>query len=75
MEIKWSQESMEGNNSMVDEKVANLTSLKSEEEYTSLSPISLASSSTGPNHLPFSLVLFALLGVLCSLLHNRLFSG
>ena len=72
MEIKWSQERMKGNNSIVEEKVANMTSLQPEKENNSF-PISLVLSSG--NHLPFSLVLFAFLEALCSLLHSRLFSG
>ena len=58
---------------MVEEKGANMTSLKSTEEYitTLPMPISVVSS----NNLPFSLVLLALLEVIGSLLHSRLFSG
>ena len=68
MKIKWSQKSVEGNSSTVEEEGANMTSF---EEYISLPPISMVSS----NNLPFSLVLLALLEVVGSLLHSRLFSG
>ena len=72
LKIKWSQESIEVNSSMVEE---NMTSLQSKEEYINLPmPISMVSLSLD-NNLPFSLVLLAFLEVLCSLLHSRLFSG
>ena len=71
LKIMKIRESIEGNSSMVEEKVANMTSL---EEYINLPPISTMVP-LSDNHLPFSLVLLALLEVLCSLLHSRLFSG
>ena len=73
LKIRWSPKNIEGNSSMVEEKGANMTSLKSTEEYitTLPMPISVVSS----NNLPFSLVLLALLEVIGSLLHSRLFSG
>ena len=64
--------SKEANNSIEEEKEANMTSLKSEEEYISL-PVSRVLSSD--DHVPFFLVLLAFLEVLCCLLHSRLFSG
>ena len=63
------------NSSIVEEKVENMTSLPSEEEYNSLTPDSLVSLWDGSNPLPFSLVLLAFFEVLSSLLHSRLFSG
>ena len=64
--------SKEGNSSIEEEKEANMTSLKSVEEYISL-PVSMVLSSD--DHVPFFLALLAFLGVLCYLLHSRLFSG
>ena len=71
-EMKRPWHSKEANNSIEEEKEANMTSLKSEEEYISL-PVSMVLSSD--DHVPFFLVLLAFLEVLCYLLHSRLFSG